>query len=86
MILKQWDQFNRFKQCKTFKIELSKELMSVAQHPPRSRNWCIQEDRKENKSILYSGKVELLVVQFSTDVPDQCKTKKMCYNVVSKKL
>ena len=39
-------QYNRQKQHKACKKEISKKLMPVAWHPTRQYNWCMPEDEK----------------------------------------
>ena len=43
----------KLKQHKAFKKEMSKELMPVAWHSMRWRDWCMLEDKKRSKSIFY---------------------------------
>ena len=38
--------WNRFKQHKAFKKEVSKELIPVAWHPTSWWDWCVPEDKK----------------------------------------
>ena len=40
---------NRFAKLKACKIDLSKELMTVAWYPTRWRNWYLPDDEKKNK-------------------------------------
>ena len=45
-------QCNRFKQRKVFKIEINKELMSVAWPSTRWWDWCLLENEKRNLTIF----------------------------------
>ena len=38
---------NRFAKLKACKVDLSKELMPVAWHPTRWRNWYLPDDEKK---------------------------------------
>ena len=53
-----------FNQCKAFKKDISKELMSVAWHPTRWWDWCMKEDNKidVNAFLLIKSSVKMLVL------------------------
>ena len=55
---------NRFKQRKTLKKDITKELMSLAWHPKRQWHWCMSEnEKKRNKNFgLMNSSIRLLVL------------------------
>ena len=42
-----------FEKRRKLKKELNKELMSVAWHPKRWRNWCVSEDEKTERDPMF---------------------------------
>ena len=50
--LKSVNRRNRIKQRKTFKKDISKELMLVPWYPKRRWEWCMQDKKKGIKPIF----------------------------------
>ena len=48
--------YNRLKQRKSFKTDMSKELMPVAWHPTRWWDWCNPEDEKKEIEPTFTDK------------------------------
>ena len=48
---------NRFKQRKSYKKDIRKELMHVTWNPTRCWDWCMPEDEKKVTEPIFTGKV-----------------------------
>ena len=48
---------NKFEKLKTFKKDISKELMPVAWHPTKWWDQCISEDEKKEIDPIFTDKV-----------------------------
>ena len=44
---------NKFKQCKVFKEQMSKESMPVAWHLTRWWDWCVSEEKKKERNPFF---------------------------------
>ena len=57
---------NRPKQRKAFKKDISKELMSVARHPTKWRDWCMSKDDKKEIEQFFINEKYYKVVSFAS--------------------
>lgn len=57
MTYKVFNRYNKYNQCKVYKKEIYKGLMSIAWHPLKWWDWCTSDDKKKETEKLWNNEI-----------------------------